>query len=82
MDYGVLGIPGVELEGLECMAEGAELWTPQQVWDLEWGLGIAQFCTHPLDEGGKMGEECGAGDSVALLSQGAGRAEGLAGSAD
>lgn len=82
VDSGVLGISRVELEGVECMAQEAGLWTPQQVWDLEWGLGTAQFCTHPLDEGGKVGEECGVGDSVALLAQGAGGAEGLAGSAD
>lgn len=79
---GVLGIPRAELEGLECMAEGAGLWTPRKVWDLESGLGTAPFCTHPLDEGGRTGRECGAQDSVALLAQGAGRAEGLTGSAE
>lgn len=82
VDSGVLGIPRGELERLECMAEGAGLWTPRRVRDLEWGFGTAPFCIHPLDEGGRMGRECGAEDLVALLAQGAGRAEGLAGSAE
>lgn len=47
VDSGVLGIPRAELEGLECMAEGAGLWTPRRIRDLEWGLGTAPFCPRP-----------------------------------
>lgn len=64
------------------MAEGAGLWAPQRVPDLEQGLGTAPFSIHPLDEAGSAGGECGAGDLVALLAQGAGGAEGLAGGAE
>lgn len=53
VDSGVLGIPRAELGGLECMAEGAGLRTPQKARDLEWGLGTAPFRIRPLDEGGR-----------------------------
>lgn len=82
VDSGVLRIPKERREGLECMAEVVGPWTPQRVGDLEWSLETAPFCSHPLDKGSKAGWECGAGVLVALLSQGAGGAEGLAGGAE
>lgn len=54
-DSGVFGISREELEGLECMAEGVGLWTPQRARDLEWSLGTAPFCIHPQDKGGSVG---------------------------
>lgn len=50
-DSGLFGISREELEGLECMAEGVGLWTPQRARDLEWSLGTAPFCIHPQDKG-------------------------------
>lgn len=63
------------------MVEGTGLWTPWRVRDLKWSLGKVPFCIHPPDKEGRAGRECGAGVLVALLAQGTGRAEGLAGGA-
>lgn len=53
---------------------------PVRIWSR--GLGAAPLCILSLKQGGRTGRECGGGDLVTLLAQGAGGAEGLAGGAE